>query len=144
MECFTSTAGLVLFLIGWIAPDPWKWYALVTLGPLFGPALSYLTFFHDLFPNPNVRGYAITTLLILPAFAYAQARFESHFLPRDADRLTVDLARTQLDLRGDWKQPVRYVGRLGDHSVFFETMTGNLVIVRLKDNEILVFNARRT
>jgi hypothetical protein len=138
--------ALILMMV-WISihvlPEPGRWYVGALLISLLGIPLSHLPYLVRLVPSPSLRGFILLQLLAIPAIAYAEGRFEAYFIWRDSSRLMLDVPRSGLSLQYDAKNPVIFIGRLGDYFVFGETLTHTIVITQPKDAAPPYFLMRR-
>ncbi len=131
--------GFTAFLY---VPDPHRWTILVIGFVPFGIGLSNLSSLQELVPHDSLRQTLLVTLVMLPPLAYSTGRIESSGISRDMARPIIDASRLPSGINADAKNPAIYVGRLGDHVVLLESLTGSLILRRQKEGEDLVLRTR--
>lgn len=62
---------------------------------------------------------------------------QAYFVKTGASELFVDAVRSKLTLTGDAKDPITYIGFLGNVYVLRETRTGQIVFVKQSDDSPL-------
>jgi hypothetical protein len=132
-----AAALLGIFAIYIFAAEPFKWFAIAFLVMLFSAPLSHLEPIISALPNPKVRLLLLQVTLFLPTLAFAYGRMDIYLTTKLISAKTVDVARSKLPLASEAKFPVVYLGLLGTTFVLRETKSGQLVLVKQKDDSPL-------
>jgi hypothetical protein len=129
-------ALLIIFasLIAQFGPEPNRWLIFAGLISLLSVPLSHVEKVIEIVPNPSVRAIALYLLILLPASSFAYGRLQAFFVQRGTPQQFVDVTRSKLPLVSDAKNPVAYVGLLGDIYVLREARTGEIVLVKQRDD----------
>jgi len=116
------------------AVEPVKWFAIAFLVILFAAPLSSMEPIIVALPNPKARFLLLQAGLLLPILAFAYGRLDIYLATKLISAKTVDVVRSKLPLVSEAKLPVVYLGLLGTTFVLRETKSGQLVLVRQKDD----------
>lgn len=117
-----------------LASEPLKWYAIALLVVVFAAPLSHMEVVIEALPHPKVRFVLLQVALLLPMLSFAQGRMDIYLATRLISAKTVDITRSKLPLISESKFPVVYLGLLGTTFVLRETKSGQLVLVKQKDD----------
>ena len=128
---------LVILAIYAFSAEPFKWFAISFLVMLFTAPLSHLEPIISALPNPKVRFLLLQVALLLPTLGFAYGRLDIYLATKLKYAKTVDVARSKLPLVSDAKFPVVYLGLLGTTFVLRETKSGQLVLIKQKDDSPL-------
>jgi hypothetical protein len=104
---------------------------------LFSAPLSSLAPVMAALPNPKVRFLLLQAALLLPTLGFAYGRMDIYQATKLISAKTVDIARSKLPLVSEAELPVVYLGLLGTTFVLRETKSGQLVLVKQKDDSPL-------
>jgi hypothetical protein len=132
--------GLIVIAICMIAiygPEPRKWLVVTALISLFSVPLSHLEFLVVRLPNPRTRLTMLTFALLLPGIAFGFGKQEAFSIKSGSPYQVVDVKRSNLPLTEDGKNPVAYLGFVGGTYIFYETKTGQVVLMKQQDNSQL-------
>lgn len=121
-------------LVAVFAPEPGKWFIVAVLVTLLSTPLTHVEPFIKVVPNPRVRATALFLLLLLPTISFAYGRQQAFLVKTGASEQFVDVVRSKLSLTNDEKNPVAYLGFLGSVYVLRESKTGELVLVKQRDD----------
>jgi hypothetical protein len=124
--------GIVAIYI--FSAEPFKWFAIAFLVMLFAAPLSQLEPIISALPSPKVRYLFLQAALLLPTLGFAYGRLDIYLATKLISAKTVDVARSKLPLVSEAKFPVVYLGLLGTTFVLRETKSGQLVLVKQKDD----------
>ncbi len=124
--------GIVAIYI--FSAEPFKWFAIALLVMLFAAPLSHLEPIMSALPSPKVRFLLLQAALLLPTLGFAYGRLDIYLATKLISAKTVDVARSKLPLVSEAKFPVVYLGLLGTTFVLRETKSGQLVLVKQKDD----------
>jgi hypothetical protein len=97
-------------------------------------ALTHVEQIIELLPNAGARSAILNLLLFLPTFSFAVGRWDAYLIKAGASEQYVDIARSRLPLDSDSKNQVAYLGFLGNVYVLREAKTGDIVLVRQRDD----------
>lgn len=107
------------------------------IGPIlfatYAIPLSHINLFIEFFPNPNIRHMALMASIYLPCLSFFSGYAEARVCMHGAKKQIVDIERTKILFRGDAGSPVVSLGFLSGSHIFYETKTGNIVIVKQND-----------
>jgi hypothetical protein len=105
----------------------------VAIGTLTAAALPLrrVKFVVDLIPNENARFFVLFALLAFPAFAFVLGQAAAFTIKDGKSAFAVDAQRlpASIGLRSTPKRPIVYAGRLGNRLAFYETLSGQMVLV---------------
>jgi hypothetical protein len=130
---------LGLLLLGILAiyvlvPEPIKWFAIGFLVVPFAAPLSHLEPVIAAIPNPKFRILVLHTVLLLPTLGFAYGRMDIYLTTKLISAKTVDVVRSKIPLISEAKFPVVYLGLLGTTFVLRETKSGQLVLIKQKED----------
>lgn len=130
-----TVLGIVAIYI--FAAEPFKWFAIAFLVMLFSAPLSHLEPIISALPSPKVRSLLLQAALLLPTLGFAYGRLDIYLSTKLISANTVDVVRSKLPLVSEANFPVVYLGLLGTTFVLRETKSGQLVLVKQKDDSPL-------
>jgi hypothetical protein len=127
----------IAILVATFAPEPGKWFIVAFLVALLSEPLTHVERIVELVPNPQARSITLFLLLLLPTISFAYGRQQAFLVKTGASEQFVDVARSKLPLASDAKNPVAYLGFLGNVYVLREAKTGQIIFVKQRDDSPL-------
>lgn len=127
----------VTILVATYAPEPGKWFVVTLLVSLLSTPLTHIEKLIEVVPNPQARATALFLLLFLPTISFAYGRQQAFFVKTGVSEQFVDVVRSKLPLVSDAKNPVVYLGLLGNVYVLRESKSGQMVLVKQSDDSPL-------
>jgi hypothetical protein len=124
---------LSILAVYFFAAEPMKWFAIAFLAMLFSAPLSHLEAIITAIPSPKARFLLLHAALLLPTLSFAYGRMDIYSATKLISAKTVDVTRSKLPLVSEAKLPVVYLGLLGTTFVLRETKSGQLVLVKQRD-----------
>ena len=112
-------------MIATFAPEPNRWIIVAFLAAPLSVPLAHVEMLVELVPNSRDRHIALFLLLFLPAFSFASGRDDAFRVKTGASEQFVDVARSKLALVSDIRNPVAYLGLLGDVYILREADRSN-------------------
>lgn len=134
---------IVTVLIATFAPEPGKWFVVAFLISLFSTAFAHVENVIEILPNPRLRATVLFLSLLLPTLGFAYGRLQAHLVKTGAADYFVDVERSKLPLTSDAKNPVAYLGLLGNLYVLREGKTRLIVFVKQRDDSPLFLVPRQ-
>ena len=128
---------IAIVVVATVGSEPFKWFTIAFLVMLFAAPLSHMDATISAIPNPKARFLALQLLLILPPLSFAHGRMDIYLATKLISARTVDITRSKLALACDEKNPVIYLGLLGTTFILRETKSGQLILVKQKDDNPL-------
>lgn len=124
---------LSILAVYFFAGEPMKWFVIAFLVMLFSAPLSHFEAIITAVPSPKARFLLLQTALLLPTLGFAYGRMDIYLVTKLISAKTVDVTRSKLPLVSEAKFPVVYLGLLGTTFVLRETKSGQLVLVKQRD-----------
>lgn len=123
---------LMIVLVVLYMPESVKWHLAIFLSLPF-----YLPFFHmeavvKAVPSTKARSTIAMAFILLPGLAFAIGRDKAYQVKTGNSALLVDAARSNLPLLSDSKNPLAYMGLLGETYLIFESKTNTIVLIQKK------------
>lgn len=134
--------GLLLgVVLGVFLPSPSKWYVVSTIFGLCSVALCQIPQLAALLPEPRIRQVVLYLLVTTPLWGFADGSDAAHRTTVRRIAETVDVTRSKLPLVANPKQPVLYLGLLGETYILRETSSGQTIYVKRGESPLFI-NAR--
>lgn len=127
----------IAVLVALLAPEPGKWFVVAILVTLLSTPLAHLEVLIEVVPNPRVRATVLFLSLLLPTISFAYGRLQAFMVKTGASEQFIDIVRSKLPLVSDEKNQVAYLGFLGSVYVLRESKTGQIVLVKQRDDSPL-------
>lgn len=122
--------------------EPEKWHLVAILVAFLSTPLSHADLATEMFPRPRIRAFMLFVLLWAPGWAFAAGRSDAYQIKAGRAETMVDVARLGVPVQSDATHPVFYVGFVGGRFAFYESLSGNIVLVREESVESLALVAR--
>lgn len=125
---------LVAVLFAIYGPEPRKWFFVALLVSCLSIPLTHNEQIIELIPDPRQRGTALFLLFALPALSFGYGKEQAYDIKVGKPVQIVDVARSKLPLLFDETKPVAYLGLLGGIYILREGATGQVVLVKQRDD----------
>lgn len=120
-----------------LAPEPYKWVVFALLVSLLSTPLSHADAIIERIPDPQLRAKLLYLALLLPAVAFGYGRIDAYLVKKGLAPRTVDIVRSKLALKETATRPVAYLGYAGGLNILYESLSGQVVFVKQKDENPL-------
>jgi hypothetical protein len=127
----------VVLLVAIFWPEPGKWFVVASLVSLLATPLSHSETLVQLVPDPQMRSTVLFLIILLPSSSFAYGRQQAFWVKTGASHQFVDVVRSKLSVLSDAKNPVAYLGLLGNTYILREAKTGDVVFVKQRDDSPL-------
>ncbi|MFO1128456.1 MAG: hypothetical protein U1E66_08535 [Rhodospirillales bacterium] len=134
---------MIIILVALFVPEPGNWLAVSILVSPLSVLLTHIAKFIELFPNAQVRSTMLYLLLFLPFIGFWYGRQQAFAIKNGAAEQVLDVVRSKLSLANDEKNPVAYLGLLGNTYILREAKTGQIVLLKQSDESPLFLAPRR-
>jgi hypothetical protein len=134
---FTSIKIAAIVAVAIFFPEPGKWFVVAFLVSSLSSALHQVGALAKIVPDPPTRALTLYFLLLLPGISFAYGRVEAFLIKSDNPTRTVDIGRSKVALTATPKKPVAYLGYVGGNHVLYESVTGQVVFLKQKDENPL-------
>jgi len=132
----------LITVVYFFVPEPTKWLVIAMLaGPLSIP-LTHLDKVIQFVPDPSTRATFLFLVVLLPPLSFAEGRQDAFKVKANSAAQFVDVSRSQLPLTSDEKNPVAYLGYLGNVYILRESKTGQIIIVKQHDDHPLFLSPK--
>jgi hypothetical protein len=138
LALYIAGIGAVVIL----GQEPEKWRLVAILAAFLSTPLSHADLATEMFPSPRVRAFMLFVLLWAPGWAFASGRSDAYQIKAGRAETMVDVARLGVPVQSDATHPVFYVGFVGGRFALYESLSGNIVLVREESVESLALVAR--
>lgn len=114
--------------------EPQKWFLVAMLISMLSTHLTHIEWIKQIIPNPQIRATTLFLILFLPTTSFAYGKQKAYFVKTGQSGQFVDITRSKLTLIGDKKNPVAYLGFLGNVYVLREAKTEQIVLVKQRED----------
>jgi hypothetical protein len=137
-------AGAVVLAFQFLLPKEDRWLALGFLLMPFALALETLQIVREVVPQHGLRSFLLALVVVLPPVAYWHGGQAAREIRAGKAEYAIDAARLprELELRSTRRNPILYVGRLGNHFAIYETLSRQLVLVPVEKIPVLAIREK--
>lgn len=137
---------VLIFFIGISGPEPYKWMIVALLVSFLATPLLRVEWIGVLMRpiSPSYRHFALWAALIFPGLSFYQGRKDAFTITNGNLGSVVDLSRSTFSEHLQLKQPVAYLGLLGDFQILYEVTTKHVILLRQRDGSLLVISTLST
>lgn len=123
-----------IVLIAVFAPESGKWHLVAFLFSYLSIPLSHSAAVIAYFPDAKIRSRVLYFGLLVPAIAFACGRSDAYLVKSGHASRIIDVVRSKIELKDSIGKRVAYLGRIGEIDVFFESLTGNVVLSKQRND----------
>ena len=120
-----------------LIPEPINWLFVAIFATVLGMPVAEKVLPKTWIPDRKIRPLVIIVLLFAPGMAFSFGRTHAYWIKAGNADAIVDIARSELPVTGDARNPVAYLGHIGSFFALYETRTGTVVLIAANDKSKL-------